>query len=351
VAKVRRLDVLLGSSWALAEAKKTILDDTASPEARKAALQSLLDARAPELRQIAEKMLAVQSVNAVAATALATFNDPAIGPMLVDAYPKFDAKDRPKLIAALASRASFASVLLDAVASGKFQRTDISATDARQIRNLNDAALTKRLGEIWGDVRDTPGEKLKLLAAYKAELTTAAAGARAGRAGGFGRGRAGNPAQAAGGMPPALRQADRSAGRQIFAKTCAVCHTLFGEGGKVGPDLTGGQKRKDIDMLLGKVVDPSSELPLESRVTVVLLKDGQTQSGIVVNRTANTMTLRTVAEPITVSMADVVRTQLSNVSLMPEGLLETMDATQRRNLIAYLMGEEQAPLPAGPQGP
>ena len=82
-------------------------------------------------------------------------------------------------------------------------------------------------------------------------------------------------------MPAALRLADRSAGRQIFVATCAKCHKLFGEGGDLGPDLTGGQKRRDLDMLLSKIVDPSSELPVESRVTIVVLKDGRIVNGIV----------------------------------------------------------------------
>lgn len=339
VAKVRNLDVLLGSPRALAEAKEIALDAAAAPEARKAALQSLLNARAPDLRQVAQQTLEVKAVNAVAATALATFNDPAIGPMLVAAYPKFDPKDRPQLIAALASRPAFASNLLNAMASGMIARADLSASDARQIRSLNDVGLTKRLAEIWGEIRDTPAAKQQLLASYKAELTAAGPGARGGRGAG-GAGRGGNaPATA-------VVRGDRSAGRLVFANTCAACHVLFGEGGKIGPDLTGGQKRRDLDTLLAKIVDPNSELPLESRLTIVKLKDGRTVAGVVDNRTSATMTLRSAGEPTTVSLSDVASTELAPYSLMPEGLLEGLDATQRRNLVAYLMGDEQVPLPA-----
>ncbi len=117
--KVRALDVSLGSAAALEQARKVALDGTAPAAARTAALQSLLDARAPDLRQIAEQLVKVRTVNAVAATALATFNDPAIAPMLLDAYPQFDAADRPKLMAALTSRPAFAGALLEAVAAGR----------------------------------------------------------------------------------------------------------------------------------------------------------------------------------------------------------------------------------------
>ena len=316
VDKVHALDVALGSAGALDQARKIALDNTAAPLARQTALQSLINARAPDLRQIAEQLIKVKSVNAVAATALATFNDPAIAPMLIDAYPQFDAADRAKLMAALTSRPGFAGALLDAVAAGKVPRSAVSAVDAQQIRNLNDAATTRRLGEVWGEVRDTPEAKRQLADRYKAELT---------------------PAQ--------LAVADLSQGRAIFAATCATCHTLYGEGGKVGPDLTGGDRRHDLDSLLSKVTDPSSELPLSSRFTIAKLKDGQTVSGIVDNRTATTLTLRFTGDPVTVALKDIQSEELSTVSIMPEGLLEGLTPVQRRNLVAYLMGNAQVPLP------
>ncbi len=316
VEKVRALDVALGSAAALEQARRVALDAGAAATARRAALQSLLDARAPDLRAIAEQLIRVRTVNGVAATALATFNDPTIAPVLLDAYPQFDGADRPRLMTALTSRPAFAGALLDAVAAGRVPRGDVSASDAQQMRSLNDAAVTRRLGEVWGEIRDTPEARRQLMDTYKAELT---------------------PAQ--------LAAADLSQGRAVFAATCAACHVLYGEGGKVGPDLTGGERRKTLDTLLTKLVDPNSELPITSRFTLVTMRDGRTVSGIVDNRTASTLTLRTMTDPITVSLSDIQSTALSAVSLMPEGLLQSLSPVQRRNLIAYLMSSAQVPLP------
>jgi putative heme-binding domain-containing protein len=285
--------------------------------ARTAALESLLDARAPDLRQIALRLLAVRTVNAVAAAALATFDDPAIAPALIDAYSSFAEADRPKLMAALSSRPAFAAPLLDAVAAGRIPRAAVPAVDAQQIRSLQDAALTRRLGEVWGEIRETPEAKKQLLAKYKAELSGAA-----------------------------LASADQSQGRAVFASVCAACHTLYGEGGKLAPDLTGGDRRHDLDSLLAKIVDPSAELPIASRYTIVHLKDGRTVGGIVDNRTATTLTLRTVTAPVSVAVADIQAEELSASSLMPEGLFETFTPEQRRNLVAYLMGNSQVALPS-----
>ncbi len=317
VAKVRALDTSLGGAGALEEARRVALDEAAAAPARRAALQSLLDARAPDLRQVAQQLLHVRGVNGVAATALATYNDPAIAPSLIDAYPQFDAADRLRLIAALSSRPAYAGPLLDAVAAGRIPRSAIAAIDAQQIRNLNDAAITRRLGDVWGEVRDTPEAKKQLLARYKAEL------------------------------PPAqLAAANLSQGRSVFASTCGACHLLYGEGGRLGPDLTGGARRHDLDSLLAKIIDPSAELPVASRYTIVKLKDGRTVGGIVDNRTATILTLRTVADPVTVAIADIQSTELSTASLMPEGMFEALSAEQRRNLVAYLMGTAQVPMPA-----
>jgi putative heme-binding domain-containing protein len=308
--------MLVGGAEALDEARRIALDDRAEAPARRAALQSLMTARASDLRPLAERLIRVQATAGVAATALAEFNDPAIASLLIDAYPQVERDDRSRLIAALASRASYAAALLDAVASGRIPRTAIAAVDAQQIRNLNDAALTRRLGEVWGEVRDTPEAKKQLMAAYKADLT-----------------------------PARIAAADLPQGRAIFASTCGACHLLYGEGGTLGPDLTGGERRHDLDSLIAKIVDPSAELPAASRYTIVKLKDGRTVGGIVDNRTAATLTLRTATAPITLAMSDISSTELSNVSLMPEGLFETMAVEQRRNLVAYLMSKSQVPLP------
>lgn len=316
-AKIRALDAILGGTGAIGEARRVALDATATAPARRSALQSLIDARAPDLRQVAEQLIRVRSVNGVAATALSTFDDPVIAAALIGAYADFEVADRPRLMAALSSRPPFASALLDAVDDGRVPRSAITATDARQIRNLNDAAVTRRLATVWGEIRDTPDAKRQLMARYKAELT---------------------PAQ--------LASANVAQGRVVFAAACAACHTLFGEGGNVGPDLTGGERRHDLDSLLLKITDPSAELPAGTRYTIVKLRDGRTVGGIVDNRTATTLTLKTGADPITIAIADVESTEASTVSLMPEGLFEAFNAEQRRNLVAYLMGNAQVPMPA-----
>ena len=113
----------------------------------------------------------------------------------------------------------------------------------------------------------------------------------------------------------------------------------------MGPDLTAGERRHSLDSLLSKITDPSSELPITSRLTIVKLKDGRTVTGFVDNRTSTTLTLKLMADPVTVALSDIQSTELSSSSIMPEGLLESLSPIQRRDLVAYLMSNAQVPLP------
>jgi putative membrane-bound dehydrogenase-like protein len=314
--RVRDLSVLFGDGRALEVVKRVALDRNADLNTRKAALQTLIDSRAPELRLICEPLLNEQFINSVAARGLAGFDDPVVGAKLVKAYRQFHPSERGQLLSVLVSRATFARALLDAVADERIPRVDVSAFHARQIRSLEDAALDRTLAEVWGELRDSPTDKQQLIARWKIQLT-----------------------------PAVLAEADLSQGRLIFNAACAACHTLYGEGGKVGPDLTGGG-RNNLDYLLENIVDPSAVVTADFRMSTIELKDGRVLNALIAAKTERTLTLKTMTETLTVERGDVAGLRESTLSLMPEGLLEALPAGQARDLIAYLMRESQVPLPA-----
>jgi mono/diheme cytochrome c family protein len=152
------------------------------------------------------------------------------------------------LLATLVSRPTFAAALLDAVGTGKIPRNDITPFHARQIQSFHDGALDKKLSEVWGEVRESSEEKLKFMAKLKQQMTT-----------------------------EVLAQGDKSAGRAVFTATCAVCHRLYGEGGDVGPDLT-GTGRANLDYLIENIADPSAAVSVDFRMTIVNMKDGRAAS-------------------------------------------------------------------------
>lgn len=199
---------------------------------------------------------------------------------------------------------------------GRIPRRDLSAFTARQLVGFKNEHLTERLGTIWGSVRPAGRDRAVLLARYKALAT-----------------------------PKALRKGDRPHGRLVFARVCATCHTLFGTGAGIGPDLTGSQ-RTNPDYILSKVLDPSAVVARDYQVTRITTGGGRVISGIVMRETEKVIALQTPSEVVRLSKADVEERERLPLSMMPEGQLAQMTNAEVRDLLAYLAGPGQVPLPA-----
>jgi putative heme-binding domain-containing protein len=217
----------------------------------------------------------------------------------------------------LLSRKSSALILLDAIERGesRLSASDLTASQARQILGFGDAALTDKLAKVWGQLRESSEERRAAIDDWKKRLDR-----------------------------ESLTTADLAAGRVLFDKTCASCHMLFGQGKRVGPDLTGAQ-RSSLEYLLENILDPSAVVGKDYRMSKVLTTDGRVLNGLVISRDANRLVLRTATEEVTVSEEDVEQVDESSLSAMPDGLLQTLSPTQVAELIAYLMHPTQVPLP------
>ncbi len=313
---MRDLGAVFGDGRALDEVRRVALDGKADMAMREAALRTLIDNKPPDLRQVCESLLGARILNATAVRGLALFDDVKIGQSLAATYGKFYPAERPAVMDTLVSRPSFAGPLLDEVARGKIPRADLTAFHARQILAFKDDPLTKQLREVWGDVRESAADKRALIARLKSRLT-----------------------------PEVLAQADRSQGRLVFQNVCSACHTLYGQGGKVGPDLT-GSGRANLDYLLENLADPSAEVAADYRMTILTLADGRVLSGVVASRSERTVTLRLLTEETVLERSAIAKEETLPISLMPEGLLLAFSPTQVRDLLAYLMHPVQVPLPA-----
>jgi putative heme-binding domain-containing protein len=129
-------------------------------------------------------------------------------------------------------------------------------------------------------------------------------------------------------------------GRDVFFEkkaACANCHTVAGEGGRVGPDLTKiGASRAGTD-LLEAIVFPSASFAREFRPYVIVTDSGKVHTGIISRQTADAVHLRTadLAE-IRIPRSAIEEMKESNTSIMPKGLDTTLTADELRNLLAYL---------------
>jgi putative membrane-bound dehydrogenase-like protein len=315
--QARELNVLFGDGRALEEVRRLALDENAELETRKAALRTLIESRPSDLRSICQRLVRVRFLNAVAARGLGLFDDPAIGRMLAESYRSFHPTDRPAAVDTLVSRPAFVRALLDQIAAGKIPRSDLTAFHVRQILSLGDAPLTKRLSDVWGEIRASPAQRRERIRELKGRLDRAS-----------------------------LAQGDRSRGRAIYDRVCGSCHKLYGNGGEIGPDLT-GSGRDNLDYLLENIVDPGATVSADFRMVLLAMNDGRVLNGMIKGQTNRTLTLQTQTEAIVLNRSEIESQRLSSSSLMPEGLLDSLSATEIRDLIAYLSQHSQVPLPQG----
>jgi putative heme-binding domain-containing protein len=260
-------------------------------------------------------------------TAAAQQPNPAqLAAAVLQRYAKFTPQEKQAAIAGLAVRKETAALLLAAVGEGKITRAEVPSFVAQQIAGLGDAGLTATLEKVWGRIGSgAPGaeEAAKEHARWKAVLT-----------------------------PEFLRKGKPSEGRALFKSVCANCHTLFNDGGNIGPNLT-GSNRADLDYLLENITNPSAVLGKDYELHVFMLKDGQAAAGMVRSETANAFTVQTLTGEVTVAKADIKSHDQPGMSMMPLSLLTPLTPEQVRDLFAYLMSPAQVPLPGekGADGP
>jgi putative membrane-bound dehydrogenase-like protein len=316
--KVLQLSVLFGDPQALAALRKTANNPKADAAARRNALQSLIEKRPPDLLPLLRSLLADRALRGVALRGLASYGDSGTPALILEKYATFTDAEKIDAVATLASRPKYAFALLDAMEKNRVPRRDMSAFIARQLVSFNDKQLTDRLTKVWGSIRPASKEKATLMIKYKAMVP-----------------------------PNALKNADRKQGRAVFARTCANCHTLFNDGGKIGPDLTGSQ-RANPEYLLSKLLDPSAVVARDYQMTVVVTTSGRTISGLVKEETDKTLALQTQNEVVRLPKSEIEERRRSEQSMMPDGLLTPLTVAEVRNLIAYVSGPGQVPLPPSP---
>ncbi len=125
-------------------------------------------------------------------------------------------------------------------------------------------------------------------------------------------------------------------GKAIFDRQCARCHTLFGKGGKVGPDLT-TYRRDDLETMLLNIVNPSAEIREGYTTSIIATTDGRVLSGVVIEQDKNVVVIRADdGKERTIARDEIDAIKTSPKSIMPEGLLKALSDQEVRDLFAYL---------------
>jgi putative heme-binding domain-containing protein len=308
------LGLTFGSSEALKQLREIVLNKNAEIANRRAALDALMTTRDTTLPPLLQTLVKDNALRPQALRGLAAFEHAQTPGAILETYGDLNTAEKRDALNTLASRAVYAEALLDAVERGKVPRTDLTADVIRQLRNLKVADLNKKIEKVWGALRETAADKAKEVERYKKLYW-------------------------AGGSQPG----DAIRGRVVFAKVCQQCHTLYETGGKVGPDLT-GSNRADLDYILENMMDPNAVIPNDYRSSTVETKDDRVLTGIVKSENANSITILTANESVTLPRNEVASVRLSDISMMPEGLLAPLNDQEVRDLIYYLSRPGQVPL-------
>lgn len=317
------LAVQFGDRQVLPTVRAVVQDAAASLDRRKWALDNLVRSKDQEAVPALQKLVGDNKLGDAVIRGLASFDHPGTAALLISGYGAFSSRQQQAAIATLCSRASYAKALLSAIEAGKVPKAVLdTATTRRRLRGMKDEAVDALLARTWGRFRPTSADKQAEIDKWKGILSE-----------------------------EYLAKANLHRGRALYGQTCMACHKLFGEGGILGPDIT-GSNRGNVDYLLDNILDPSAEVARQYQMTTVETKDGGFFAGMIAQENDSTLTLRDAAGgEQQINKADIAKDEqgkpkiqtLAN-SMMPEGQLAAMDKDQVRDLIAYLRSDKQVPM-------
>jgi putative heme-binding domain-containing protein len=134
----------------------------------------------------------------------------------------------------------------------------------------------------------------------------------------------------------AEKPGDVADGKTLFTSTCMACHNVGGQGGQIGPVLSGAGAM-GTEAVLRAVLTPNAAMEAGYRVFRVELKDGDVLDGLLVSQDNNAIILRRQnTDDLRIPRGTVKRASFTRMSMMPEGLLDGLKPEDVSNLFAYL---------------
>ena len=301
-----------GGQPAIEEAMAAIRNSGTSSADRQQLVEILGEIRRSEFIPVLLELIKSEKDGALVAAALSSlqaYSDARIGEQITDQFGKLPENARLAAETLLTSRPTWAADLLAAVEKQQLDSASLSDGVPRRILLHNNSDLSARVQQIWGDVGVANAEKVqKELQRLNAILAEGS----------------GNPKQ----------------GKPLYMKNCGRCHTLFKEGGQIGPDLT-SFRRDNQERILINVVNPSLEIREGFENHVAITTDGRVLNGFLADRDNQVVVLRGIdGQNVVLRNDEVDDLVMSKVSIMPEGTLKTLTPQQIRDLFAYLRSSQ-----------
>jgi putative heme-binding domain-containing protein len=128
-------------------------------------------------------------------------------------------------------------------------------------------------------------------------------------------------------------------GAQVFKQNCAVCHSIDGQGATIGPQLDGAGNR-GAERLIEDILDPSRNVDPAFRVTLLTLKNGEVESGLIRREEGETVVVAdATGKERSIPKSEIASRRESALSLMPDNLADVIKPEDFNHLIAFLLSK------------
>ena len=275
-------------------------------------LQIFGEIRRPEFIPVLLKVVDSEKNAALvsaALTALQAFDDLRVGQSVVKSLKGIPGDARLVAETLLGSRPVWAIELLEAVDRGELKPDDVSDTALRKILQHDKNRIGELVAKHWGSVAGATTEEMRSEVKRLMAIVEAASG---------------NPKK----------------GKVLYMENCGKCHTLFTEGGKVGPDLT-SFKRDNLERVMINVVNPSLEIREGFENYIIITTDGRVVNGFLADKDNQVVVLRGVDGQNLIFRRDEIDDMRAiKRSVMPEGSVKKLTDQQIRDLFAYLRASQ-----------
>ena len=129
---------------------------------------------------------------------------------------------------------------------------------------------------------------------------------------------------------------DPAAGHAVYRKSgCGNCHRIDKDGGALGPELTDIGRRRGLKFLAESLAKPEADIPISFRAVQIVLKSGQTVSGIRLNLDDLSIQIRDTRDNLRSFLRENIQDiRYDKPSLMPA--YTSMNPKDFDNVVAYL---------------
>ncbi len=242
------------------------------------------------------------AIQLAALNAIMAFNMPSGAVTVAKAWSGFPLAVRGIALEQFLKKTDRINVLLDAVEQGAIKPHELSAGQLTQLRVQRAAGIKVRVDKLFA--QNQMAKRGDVVKAFQPAMTL---------------------------------RGDAAKGRQIYTERCLSCHRAEGQGNALGPDLV-TVKTTGKEKLLVNILDPNREVPPQFLAYAIDTKDGESYTGLVVNETPNSVTLRMAfGQEKAVPRSNIKKMESGGQSLMPEGLEAGLTPQDVANLLEFII--------------